>query len=120
VLNAHDIFIGVSAVDYSEYPDCRPDYIAAYQRMAELATKAGVEGQRTTIHTPLIHLSKAETIKLGLKLGLDYSMTITCYRPNDAGEACGRCDSCTLRREGFRAAGVPDPTLYFKTTTTII
>lgn len=112
VLSARDIFIGVSAVDYSGYSDCRPDYIAAYQRMAELATKAGVEGRHTTIHTPLIHLSKAETIKLGLQLGLDYSMTITCYQANAAGEACGRCDSCVLRREGFKTAGVPDPTVY--------
>lgn len=119
VLQAQDIFTGVSAVDYSGYPDCRPAYIAAYQQMANLATKAGVEGHPITVHTPLINLSKADTIKLGLKLGLDYSITITCYQANNEGEACGRCDSCTLRREGFAAAGIPDPTLYAPAYTTV-
>lgn len=113
-LGAQDIFIGVSFVDYSGYPDCRPDYIAAYQKMANLATKAGVEGESIQIHTPLIHLSKAETIQLGTKLGLDYSLTLTCYNPNESAEACGRCDSCVLRRNGFATAGIPDPTIYQK------
>jgi 7-cyano-7-deazaguanine synthase len=113
VLESSDIFIGVNALDYSGYPDCRPEYIEAYQRMANLATKAGVEGrQRLTIHTPLIHLTKAEIIKKGLELGVDYRLTITCYDPSPAGEACGQCDACLLRRKGFADNGIPDPTVY--------
>ena len=112
VLEARDVFIGVSAVDYSGYPDCRPEYINAFQRMANLATKASVTGNTTTIHTPLIHLNKAETIQRGLSLGLDYSLTVTCYQANENGEACGRCDSCTLRLKGFAKLGIPDPALY--------
>lgn len=111
-LPATDIFIGVSAVDYSGYPDCRPEYIAAFQKMANLATKLGVEGNSITIHTPLVHLSKAETIHLGLKYGVDYGITLSCYQATDAGLACGRCDSCVLRKRGFAAAEVADPTHY--------
>jgi 7-cyano-7-deazaguanine synthase len=112
VLEARHIFIGVNAVDYSGYPDCRPEYIAAFQAMANLATKAGVEGKEITIHTPLIHLSKADIIAEGLRLGVDYGQTISCYNPDAEGRACGRCDSCRLRAAGFRAAGVADPTRY--------
>jgi len=112
VLGAEHIFIGVNAVDYSGYPDCRPEFIAAYQRMARLATKAGVEGGEMTIHTPLIDLTKAEIIRRGAVLGVDYSLTVSCYRADSEGRACGDCDSCRIRREGFRAAGVPDPTSY--------
>jgi 7-cyano-7-deazaguanine synthase len=112
VLGARDIFIGVNAVDYSGYPDCRPEYIAAFQTMANLATKAGVEGEQTTIHTPLIHLSKADIIAQGIRLGVDYGSTISCYNPDAEGRACGRCDSCRLRAAGFAAAGVSDPTHY--------
>jgi 7-cyano-7-deazaguanine synthase len=112
VLGAEDIFIGVNAVDYSGYPDCRPEFIEAYQRMAWLATKAGVEGREMTIHTPLIDLTKAEIIQQGIKLGVDYSMTVSCYQANRSGRACGVCDSCRIRREGFSAAGIPDPTRY--------
>lgn len=112
VLEARHIFIGVNAVDYSGYPDCRPEYISAFQAMANLATKAGVEGQITTVHTPLIQLSKADIIRTGIRLGVDYSETISCYAPDDEGRACGKCDSCRLRAEGFRAAGVLDPTRY--------
>lgn len=112
VLEARDIFIGVNAVDYSGYPDCRPEYINAFQAMANLATKAGVEGQITTIHTPLIQLSKADIIRSGSHLGVDYSETISCYAPNEDGLACGVCDSCRLRAEGFRGAGISDPTRY--------
>ena len=112
VLQAQDIFIGVNAVDYSGYPDCRPEYIAAFERMANLATKAAVEGQPLKIHTPLISLSKAEIIRQGAKLGVDYGMTVSCYQADDAGRACGVCDSCRLRRAGFEAAGVADPTRY--------
>jgi 7-cyano-7-deazaguanine synthase len=112
VLGAEDIFIGVNAVDYSGYPDCRPEFIEAYQRMARLATKAGVEGREMTIHTPLIDLTKAEIIQQGIKLGVDYSMTVSCYQADGAGRACGVCDSCRIRREGFSAAGIPDPTRY--------
>ncbi len=112
VLQAHDIFIGVNAVDYSGYPDCRPEFIQAFEQMANLATKAGVEGERFTIHAPLIELSKAEIIQQGTALGVDYGMTVSCYNPNDEGLACGRCDSCRLRAEGFAAAGVADPTRY--------
>jgi len=102
VLSAYDIFIGVNAVDYSGYPDCRPEFIKAFENMANLATKAGIEGKNFKIHTPLINLSKAEIIKTGLELGIDYSMTISCYQPNPKGEACGICDSCRLRADGFR------------------
>lgn len=111
-IDASDIFIGVSAIDYSNYPDCRPEYIKAFQTMAQLATRAGVEGQTLCIHTPLLKLSKAETIQLGLELGVDYALTISCYQANSAGEACGRCDSCTFRRQGFLKLGVGDPTPY--------
>lgn len=112
VLKAQDIFIGVNAVDYSGYPDCRPEYVAAFERMANLATKAAVEGQPLTLHAPLQHLSKGEIIRAGVALGVDYGMTVSCYQANDDGRACGRCDSCRLRREGFAAAGVPDATRY--------
>jgi 7-cyano-7-deazaguanine synthase len=112
VLGAGDIFIGVNAVDYSGYPDCRPEFIAAYQRMARLATKAGVEGQEITIHIPLIDLTKAEIIQTGTELGVDYSITVSCYQADGAGRACGDCDSCRIRRDGFSAAGLPDPTRY--------
>ncbi len=113
VLGANDIFIGVNALDYSGYPDCRPEYIAAYERMANLATKAAVEDrQRLTIHTPLIHLSKAQIIKRGLELRVDYARTVTCYDPSPEGKACGRCDACLLRRKGFAEAGVADPAAY--------
>ena len=112
VLGSTDIFTGVNAVDYSGYPDCRPEYIAAFEKMANLATKAGVEGRKLTIHTPLINLTKAEIIRLGTELGVDYSLTLTCYEPNQAGEACGACDSCILRAKGFQEARVMDPTIY--------
>lgn len=113
VLGASDIFLGVNALDYSGYPDCRPEYIAAYERMANLATKAGVEGQqRLTIHTPLIELTKAQIIERGLALGVDYSMTLTCYDPTPAGEACGHCDACLLRLKGFAEVGKADPARY--------
>ena len=113
VLSSQDIFIGVNAVDYSGYPDCRPEFIRAYESMANLATKAGVEGKLLTIHTPLIDKSKAEIISIGLKLGVDYSQTVSCYQANAEGEACGNCDYCQLRRKGFNEAGVSDPTRYF-------
>ncbi len=112
VLGADDIFIGVNAVDFSGYPDCRPDYIAAYEVMANLATRAGAEGNRLKIRTPLIDLSKADIIKQGIALGVDYSLTVSCYQANDQGEACGKCDSCRLRSAGFAQAGVADPTHY--------
>ena len=112
VLGAQDIFIGVNAVDYSGYPDCRPDYIAAYESMANLATRAGVEGNRLTIHTPLMDMGKGDIIEAGLALGVDYSLTVSCYQATDDGLACGRCDSCRLRRQGFADAGVEDPTRY--------
>ena len=112
VLAADTIFIGVNAVDYSGYPDCRPDFIQAFQRVANLATKAGVEGESLQIRTPLIDLTKAQIIKLGVDLGVDYSQTVSCYQANADGEACGRCDSCHLRREGFLQAGLADPTRY--------
>jgi 7-cyano-7-deazaguanine synthase len=106
------IFIGVTAVDYSGYPDCRPEYIEAFQHMADLATRSGIEGRSITITTPLIFLNKAEIITTGIKLGVDYSMTHSCYDPDPDGAACGACDSCLLRRKGFLAAGVPDPSRY--------
>jgi 7-cyano-7-deazaguanine synthase len=112
VLGAGDIFIGVNVVDFSGYPDCRPEFIAAFARLAELATKAGVEGQPYRIQAPLISLSKAEIIREGLRLGVDYGLTVSCYQADGEGRACGRCDSCRLRRAGFEAAGVPDPTQY--------
>jgi 7-cyano-7-deazaguanine synthase len=113
VLGAHDIFIGVNAVDYSGYPDCRPEFVAAFEHMANLATRAGVEdAERLRIRAPLISLSKAEIIRRGEALGVDYSLTVSCYQADADGRACGRCDSCRLRREGFAAAGVPDPTRY--------
>ncbi len=113
VLGANDIFIGVNALDYSGYPDCRPEYIAAYQKMAGLATKAGVEGtQDLAIHTPLIELTKAEIIRKGTELGVDYGITVSCYDPDPTGAACGQCDSCLLRKKGFAEAGFADPTRY--------
>jgi len=112
VLQAYDIFIGVNAVDYSGYPDCRPEFIAAFEAMANLATRAGVEGQCFTIHAPLIELSKAEIIRTGTELGVDYGLTLSCYNPDVQGRACGTCDSCRLRAAGFAAAGVEDPTPY--------
>ena len=113
VLNSSDIFIGVTAIDYSGYPDCRPEYIDAFERMANLATKAGVEGiTKIKIRTPLIHLTKAQIIQKGIELGIDYALTHSCYDPSPQGLACGRCDSCFLRRKGFKEAGVLDPTRY--------
>jgi 7-cyano-7-deazaguanine synthase len=112
VLGASDIFIGVSAIDYSGYPDCRPEYIEAYERMANMATKAGVEGrQHLTIHTPLIQMTKAETIEMGMRLGVDYGLTLSCYDPSPEGTPCGACDACLLRAKGFAEAGVTDPAL---------
>jgi 7-cyano-7-deazaguanine synthase len=113
VLGARDIFIGVNAVDYSGYPDCRPEFIEAFERMANLATKAGVEGQGFTIQAPLQNLSKADIVKAGMRLGVDYGLTVSCYQADDQGRACGKCDSCRLRAEGFAKAGVADPTRYF-------
>ena len=112
VVGAMDIFIGVNAVDYSGYPDCRPEFVKAFEQTANLATKAGVEGKRLTIHTPLMDLTKAQIITQGIALGLDYGLTHSCYDPDENGLACGECDSCVLRREGFASAGVPDPTRY--------
>jgi len=112
VLGAQDIFIGVNALDYSGYPDCRPEYIAAFETMANLATRAGVEGTKLTIHTPLIDLTKAEIIRQGVALGVDYGDTISCYDPDPSGLSCGHCDSCLLRRKGFVEAGMDDPTPY--------
>ena len=112
VLNVHDVFIGVNAVDYSGYPDCRPAFIQAFQAMANLATKAGVEGHEIQIHTPLIHLTKAQIIEQGLKLGVDYANTVSCYSADQQGRACGGCDACRLRKAGFEALGVSDPTRY--------
>jgi 7-cyano-7-deazaguanine synthase len=113
VLGASDIFIGVNALDYSGYPDCRPEYIEAFQRMADLATKAGVEGrQRLIIHTPLISLTKAQIVKKGIELGVDYSLTVSCYDPSEDGAACGQCDACLLRLKGFTENGMSDPARY--------
>ena len=112
VLEADDVWIGVNAVDYSGYPDCRPEYIAAYQQMANLATRRGVEGKSLTIHTPLIDLTKAQIIQRGLDLGVDYGLTLSCYDPSDAGKACGDCDACVLRLRGFEQNGVTDPAPY--------
>jgi 7-cyano-7-deazaguanine synthase len=111
-LGAGDIFIGVNAVDYSGYPDCRPEYIRAFEGLARLATRAGVEGKPLRIHTPLIHLRKAEIIKKGVELGVNYALTVSCYQADDRGYACGRCDSCRFRLEGFAQAGIPDPAPY--------
>jgi 7-cyano-7-deazaguanine synthase len=111
-LGSSDIFIGVNARDYSGYPDCRPEFIEAFERMINLGTKSGAEGRPFSIHTPLISLSKAEIIRKGVKLGVDYGMTHSCYDPDGSGRACGQCDSCLIRRRGFEEAGVPDPTKY--------
>jgi len=113
VMASLDIFIGVNAVDYSGYPDCRPEFIRAYEVMANLATKAGVEGNKLTIHAPLIDKNKAEIISAGTELGVDYSQTVSCYQANAQGEACGNCDSCRLRQKGFAKANISDPTRYF-------
>lgn len=112
VLGAWDLFVGVNAVDYSGYPDCRPEYIAQFERLANLATKAGVEGGRFHVHAPLIHMSKADIIRAGNRLGVPYGETVSCYRADAEGRACGRCDSCRLRAAGFASAGAPDPTRY--------
>jgi len=111
-LNALDIFAGMNAVDYSGYPDCRPEYVAAFQAMARLATKSGIEGGEITIRTPIIKMSKADIVREGTRLGVDYTMTVSCYQADAAGRACGVCDSCRLRKEGFLAAGLADPTRY--------
>jgi 7-cyano-7-deazaguanine synthase len=112
VIGAHDIFFGANAIDYSGYPDCRPEYMRAFEALANLATKAAVEGNRLTLHTPIIMLTKAEIIRRGIALGVDYALTVSCYQADADGRACGRCDSCRLRRAGFEAAGLPDPTRY--------
>ena len=112
VIDAHDIFIGVNAVDYSGYPDCRPEYMEQFQKMANLATKSAVEGQTIQLHTPLIDLSKEAIIAKGVGLGVNYSLTVSCYQADQAGRACGVCDSCRLRQNGFKAAGIDDPTPY--------
>lgn len=112
IVGAQDIFIGVNAVDYSGYPDCRPEFIDAFEKMARLATKAGVDGVPLRIHAPLMHLGKAAIIQRGIQLGLDYAMTVSCYQADEQGHACGRCDSCRLRKQGFDELGVNDPTHY--------
>lgn len=112
VLGANDIFVGVNAVDYSGYPDCRPDYINAFEQMANLATKAGVEGNKLTVHAPLIDMTKGQIIQAGIKIGVDYSVTVSCYQADEQGAACGVCDSCRLRKQGFIDAGLKDPTRY--------
>jgi 7-cyano-7-deazaguanine synthase len=112
VLGAADLFCGVNAVDYSGYPDCRPEFVAAFERLANLATKAGVEGAGLRVHAPLQHLSKADIVREGVRLGVDFAQTVSCYQADEAGRACGHCDACRLRAEGFAAAGVPDPTRY--------
>lgn len=116
VLGANDIFVGVNAVDYSGYPDCRPDYISAFEQMANLATKAGVEGNKLHIHTPLINMTKAQIIKTGVSHNVDYSLTVSCYQATEDGAACGLCDSCRLRKQGFFEAGIEDPTRYKNST----
>lgn len=113
VLQAQDIFFGVNAVDYSGYPDCRPEYVEAFERMANLATKAAVEGKPLKLHAPLLHLSKAEIIQQGTRLGVDFSLTVSCYQADEEGRACGLCDSCRLRHAGFEQAAIPDPTRYY-------
>lgn len=112
VIGAHDIFIGANAVDYSGYPDCRPEYMRAFETMANLATRAAVEGRKLNLHTPIIALSKAEIIRRGSALGVDYALTVSCYQAGADGQACGRCESCRLRRDGFAGAGCADPTIY--------
>jgi 7-cyano-7-deazaguanine synthase len=112
VLGAHEIHVGVNAVDYSGYPDCRPEFIAAFERLAALATRAGVQGGSLSIHAPLIRMSKAQIVRAGTRLGVDYALTVSCYQADGEGRACGLCDSCRLRREGFVSAGIPDPTRY--------
>ena len=112
VLGAWDLFIGVNAVDYSGYPDCRPEFIAAFERLANLATRGGVEGGKFTVRAPLINLSKADIIREGIRLGIDYANTVSCYSADSGGRGCGVCDACRLRAEGFRGAGIPDPTRY--------
>ncbi|KPK16672.1 MAG: 7-cyano-7-deazaguanine synthase [Betaproteobacteria bacterium SG8_41] len=112
VLGARDIWFGANAVDYSGYPDCRPEFMRAFEALANLATKAAVEGRRLALHTPIIQLTKAEIIRRGTALGIDYALTVSCYQASEAGLACGRCESCRLRRAGFEAAGIPDPTRY--------
>ncbi|VVN60474.1 7-cyano-7-deazaguanine synthase [Pseudomonas fluorescens] len=113
VLNARDIFIGVNALDYSGYPDCRPEFVESFERMANLATKAGVEGQGFRIQAPLQNMSKADIVKAGVGLGVDYALTVSCYQADEGGRACGKCDACRLRAEGFKMAGITDPTRYF-------
>ena len=116
VLGANDIFVGVNAVDYSGYPDCRPEYISAFEQMANLATKAGVEGNKLHIHTPLINMTKAQIIQTGVSHNVDYSLTVSCYKATEDGAACGLCDSCRLRKQGFFEAGIEDPTRYKNST----
>ncbi|MGY8523821.1 7-cyano-7-deazaguanine synthase QueC [Paracidovorax citrulli] len=111
-VGGRDLFFGANAVDYSGYPDCRPEYVSAYEALANLATKAGVEGERIRVHAPIIEMTKAEIIQEGVRLGVDYSMTVSCYQADDQGRACAVCDSCRIRRAGFEAAGVADPTRY--------
>lgn len=113
VLNARDIFIGVNALDYSGYPDCRPEFVESFERMANLATKAGVEGQGFRIQAPLQNMSKADIVKAGVGLGVDYALTVSCYQADEGGRACGKCDACRLRAEGLKMAGITDPTRYF-------
>ncbi len=112
VLGAEDIFVGVNAVDYSGYPDCRPEFIASFEQLARLATKAGVDGATLTIHAPLVQMSKADIVRTGVRLGVDFGLTVSCYQADAAGRACGKCDSCRIRAAGFVEAGVPDPTRY--------
>jgi 7-cyano-7-deazaguanine synthase len=112
VLDAGEIYLGVNAVDYSGYPDCRPEFVAEFEKLAALATKAGIEGRGPRIRAPLIHLSKAQIVRAGMRLGVDYALTVSCYQADPQGRACGLCDSCRLRREGFVSAGIPDPTRY--------
>ncbi|MFC4251478.1 7-cyano-7-deazaguanine synthase QueC [Sinimarinibacterium flocculans] len=112
VIGARDLFVGVNAVDYSGYPDCRPAFIEAFERLARVATKAGAEGQSFVVHAPLIKMSKADIVRTGTRLGVDYAQTVSCYQADAEGRACGRCDACRLRREGFAAAGLADPTRY--------
>lgn len=112
VLGAWDLFLGINAVDYSGYPDCRPEFVAAFERLANLATKAGVEGAHFRIHAPLLRLTKGEIIRLGQSLGVDYGLTLSCYQADEAGRACGNCDACRFRAQGFAEAGIPDPTHY--------
>jgi len=112
VLGAQDLYFGANAVDYSGYPDCRPEFVRAFENLANLATRAAVEGKKLTLHAPIINLTKAEIIRAGRKLGVDFAQTVSCYQATPGGLACGRCDACRLRRAGFEAAGIPDPTRY--------